>query len=116
MNDRSDEMKNLPATEDDGFEGYCDTYVVPQEQANSSIIEGTRLKFSNEGKWVDSENADFDTDRELLAVRLLRVVQKWVNNSVVETRILQPHEPWPDLEAMNEACPRSEWREDRPRS
>jgi len=116
MSDRNDEIKKdvvLPATEDDGFEGYCDVYAAPPEQASSSIVEGTRLKFSNEGKWVDSENADFDTDRELLAVRLLRTVRKWPgDDSPAETRILQSHEPWPDLEAMNDACPRSEWRED----
>jgi hypothetical protein len=114
MNDQSDETKKdvaLSAAEDDGFEGYCDTYVAPQEQTNASIVEGTQLKYANEGKWITREGADFDTNKELLVVRLLRVCQKWSpDNDPIEHKILAPNEPWPDVEAWNNACPRNEWR------
>jgi hypothetical protein len=41
------------------------------------------------------------------------VIQKWSpENLPLETRILAPNEPWPDIDAMNDACPRNEWRQD----
>jgi hypothetical protein len=113
MSEEGKEEKKAIAFQDDGFEGYVDEYVNPPEQAITSIVQGTRIKFSNDGRWVDSEDSEIDTNKELIAVKLLRVLQKWSpDNTPLETRILAPNEPWPDIDAMNDACPRSEWRQD----
>ena len=42
---------------------------------------------------------------------MLRIVQKWIDQKPVETRILEPGEKFPDIEALNEAAPKSEWHE-----
>jgi hypothetical protein len=98
---------------DDGFEGYVDEYVNPPEQVSASIIVGTRLKYSNDGRWLDNENKPINTSQELIATKLLRVIQKWSpENLPLETKILAPNEPWPDIDAENDACPRNEWRQD----
>jgi hypothetical protein len=113
MSEEGKEEKKAIALQDDGFEGYVDEYVNPPEKAITSIVQGTRIKFSNDGRWVDSEDSEIDTSKELIAVKLLRVLQKWSpDNTPLETRILAPNEPWPDIDAMNDACPRSEWRQD----
>jgi len=43
----------------------------------------------------------------------MRVIQKWgQDRQPLETIILAPGEKFPDIAAMNDKCPRSEWRED----
>src|SRR5262249_44647743 len=41
------------------------------------------------------------------------VVNKWPPNqgAPLETIVLEPGQPFPDLKKRNEACPKSEWRE-----
>jgi len=39
-------------------------------------------------------------DFELVAVDVARVVQKWINQITVETRILEPGERFPDIEEL----------------
>src|SRR5262249_697393 len=53
------------------------------------------------------------TDLELIVVDIGRVVQKWGkdNRPCEPPIILAPNQKFPDVKAMNEACPKSEWRE-----
>jgi hypothetical protein len=78
------------------------------------VIQGTRLAFTNDFIWVDNNKEQFPSDRELLLMRHRRVLQKWgLDNKPIaeESRFLDEGEKWPDVEAMNEAAPQSEWRE-----
>jgi hypothetical protein len=50
-------------------------------------------------------------EQELIAIDILRIVQKWIDQKPVETIIVPPGEKFPDVKAMNEAAPKSEWRE-----
>jgi hypothetical protein len=40
------------------------------------------------------------------------VVQKWVNQVAVDTIFVPPQQKWPDLDKLNDACPKTEWRKD----
>jgi hypothetical protein len=78
------------------------------------VIQGMRLAFTNDFIWVDTNDEQFPSDRQLLLMSHRRVLQKWgLDNKPIagETRFLEEGEKWPDVEAMNEAAPQSEWRE-----
>jgi hypothetical protein len=98
--------KNVPAAVD-GFDGFEDS---DQEQF-ARVIQGLKLQFANDGTWVCDEE-EIPPSREVVVVDVARVVQKWLHERPVETRFLAPGEKLPDLQQLNEACPRSEWTED----
>lgn len=99
--------------EGDGFSGFVDSYEDSSEQSNPRVIQGTRIKF-NDPHWTDGNGAPLDLTKELVVVKVLRCVQKWSDEvqHPVETRVLRPGEPFPNIDAMNQACPEAEWRED----
>jgi hypothetical protein len=84
------------------------------DDQDQRVIQGMRLAFTNDYTWVDNNGEKFPPDRELLLMRHRRVLQKWgLDNKPIagEKRFLEEGERWPDVKAMNEAAPRSEWRE-----
>ena len=94
----------LPAITSDGFDDYDDG-------DNSTIIKGTKLKFSNDAEWTTGGGQAIAAGREFLAIEIFRVTQKWLPDiSAPETRVLAPDEK-PDIDALNEAAPREEWTE-----
>jgi hypothetical protein len=108
-----DQKTELMSSTSDGFSGFVDTYEGGEEDVNPRMIEGTRIKFTNDGRWVDAEDTDLDASLELIVVKAVRCVQKWgPDQRPIETKILGPNEPYPNIKALNEACPQSEWRED----
>jgi hypothetical protein len=96
---------------DDGFAGWDDRVEGDDQPENVGIIQGTFLKFSNEGQWIDRDGNEIPDNLELCAAEVLRLVQKWEDQKPVETIILEPHQKFPDVEAMNDAVPRDEWEE-----
>jgi hypothetical protein len=100
--------ENLPTSyspvnnNDDGFDDYDDGF--------NSIIRGTRLKFTNTSEWLTKDGEAIPPDRELLVIKTIRVVQKWVGGKP-ETHILAKDEPFPDVKQLNDAAPPHEWRE-----
>jgi hypothetical protein len=95
----------------DGFDGYEDRYEGNNEEYAGGIIQGALVKFTNEIEWVANGEA-LPADLELVAVDVLRVVQRWKDKTPIETIVLEPHQRIPDLDAMNEEIPKSEWVED----
>ena len=79
----------------------------------SKVIQGAKWAFSNEGNWVTGEGELVSTDREVVVVRLTKVLQKWIDQMPVRdaTRFLVLGEQV-DVEALNDECPQSEWIED----
>lgn len=94
----------------DGFEGYEDEVEGGEVLSPASrIIQGVKLKYTNEARWEDDSGQEVRA--ELIAIDVLRVVQKWgKDNQPLETIILAPGEKFPDIAALNEKSPRSEWR------
>jgi hypothetical protein len=111
----SEDKKQLVPLEPevDGFDGFTDE-VEGQEAASraGAVIQGTKIAFTNEATWVMHNDEQISPKLEFIAVDIARVVQKWVDNLPVETRVLGPGEKVPDLIALNEAIPRSQWGKD----
>jgi hypothetical protein len=107
----SNDLTDKPAAQLDGFAGFEDGVEGDEEQFSERIIIGERLKFTNEAKWLDTNEADL-SERELVAVDVKRVVQKWSReNQPIDRIILAPGQKFPDIKKMNEETPQSEWRE-----
>src|SRR6516162_6198389 len=106
----SDIVKKDP-TSIDNFAGWEDGVEGDDRPEGAGIIQGTLIKFTNEGKWVTRDGEELPTDLELVAANVNRVVQKWSDGQPVETIILQPHQKFPDVEEMNEKVPKKEWVE-----
>src|SRR6478672_4921223 len=74
------------------------------------VIQGEKWSFSNEGAWLNADGEEISPDREVVVVDIARVLQKWGTDRMPvrgETKFLAPGEH-PDLELLNEACPKSE--------
>lgn len=69
------------------------------------------LKF-NDGQFVTREGEVISPDRELMAIGLKKVLQKFVGKRLVETEVVPDGQAVPDLKMRNEACPREEWGTD----
>jgi hypothetical protein len=96
----------------DGFEGYEGASEgAGQRHAGGIIIQGDLVKFTNEAEYVTRDGEQLPPDRELIVADIARIVQKWVDQKPVETRVLAPGEKFPDIEKLNEDTPRSEWVE-----
>jgi hypothetical protein len=114
----NDEIKRekLPTTPDvriDGFDGYEDGTEGTEEQTSGRMLVGDKISFTVEAKWVGPDGEELPRI-ELMAADILRVVNYWgKDGKPVEehTRILAPGEKFPDVDALNDAVPKSEWRE-----
>jgi hypothetical protein len=100
-------MNELVKHPADGFDGYVDETEGQEQQ--SSLIQGALIKFTNEAMWVTRGGEELPANLKLIAIDCLRVVQRWKDKMPAETIIVQPGQPFPDVEAMNEAVPRDEW-------
>jgi hypothetical protein len=88
----------------DGFADVAD--------GDMNIIRGTMLKFDD--VWADGGGNPMAKDRELVVYEVGRMTQKWPPGGVrgrPVSRLLDPGEEWPDVEAMNKATPKAEWRD-----
>jgi hypothetical protein len=114
MNEDTKLTKQIVAI--DGFDGFTDeragTGDNDAQPAPGSIIKGNLIKFTNQATWELRDGEEMPPDLELIAVDILRIVQKWIDQKPVETRILAPGEKIPDVKALNAECPKSEWHKD----
>jgi hypothetical protein len=103
----------LPSTALDGFSGFVTEVEGDDRPQSGSVIQGRILKFTNPGCiWVTSDDERKLPDAlELIPIDIVRIVQKWIDQMPVETIIVPPGEKFPDIKAMNEEAPKSEWRE-----
>jgi hypothetical protein len=99
------EQKQNIVLASDHHDGFSD----PNYGGSRSIIKGSKIKFTNDFRWLAGAN-EIDPAREFLVIEILRVEQKWSEQQAVETRILKPDER-PNVDELNEAAPRSEWHD-----
>jgi hypothetical protein len=107
-----DEKKNPIArvTTIDVWDGFTDDVEGTETEGQAGrVIQGDKIAFTNEVIWVMRDGEQISPEREFIAVNVNRVVQKWEGQLPVETRILAANEKVPDIEALNAACPKSEW-------
>jgi hypothetical protein len=93
----------------DNFAGWNDNVEGAERPQSAGIIQGALVKFTNGATWLTNDDDEVTSDLELIAADVIRVVQRWEDGKPVKTKILEPSEPFPDIEAMNEAVPRDEW-------
>jgi hypothetical protein len=106
----SNEVAKKTATAIDGFDGFEDSTEGAKERGGG-VIQGRIIKFTNEARWETNDGEEVDENRELIAVDVGRVVQRWLDQRPIETIILKPHEKFPDIAKLNDAVPREEWVE-----
>jgi hypothetical protein len=109
MTTEKDENKAVIPTVD-GFDGFEDRVEGSDQEAR--IIQGTRWVFTQDSKWLDEAELEILPDREVVVVDVARVLQKWIDDERVDKKVLGPGEKVPDLDQLNESCPRSEWSKD----
>jgi hypothetical protein len=96
---------------DDHHDGFSD----PNFRGSCSIVKGTKIKFTNDFRWLAGGD-EINPAREFLVFEVQRVIQKWPPSGAsdlrgpIETRILKSDER-PNVEELNDATPRSEWRD-----
>jgi hypothetical protein len=111
MSEKDKALTTVEANPIDGFFGYSDDVAGMHDNAMPvGIIKGTLVKFSSDFKYVDRNGAEMPAGLELVAIDVLRIVQKWRDGKPVETIILDPGQAWPDIERLNAEC-KSEWVE-----
>jgi len=107
-----DELCNV-----DGFDGFTDEAESEDQDQDQfvggRVIQGTRIDFTNEATWVDVAKDELPSNLELIIADIARVVQKWGKDNMPSEPpiILAPNQKYPDIKAMNEKCPKTEWRE-----
>jgi hypothetical protein len=107
-----DVKKQLPTITDaprlDGFAGFTDEVEGGEEQVSG---RGPPVKFSNAAEWLYNEEPL--PKGEYLVPDVERVVVCWQDDmpDPDKTRTLGPKEPWPDVDALNDAVPKEDWRE-----
>jgi hypothetical protein len=89
---------------------HVDGFDAPDEGGGAGIIKGAKLKFNNT-QWTDDNDEVIAKERQFIAVKISKVVQKWIDQKPVETRILGPEQYFPDVERMNAEAPPAEWRD-----
>jgi hypothetical protein len=109
---RREVAKQSAETQLDGFTGYDDRIEGDGRPQGGSVIQGTLIKFTNEGKWITSDGDELSADLELVASEVSRIAQKWIGQKPEETIFVPPGQKFPDVTSMNEQTPKSEWRED----
>ena len=81
----------------DGFAAYDDS-VEGSENTRAQgrrVIQGAIVKFTNQATWVTRDGAELSANLELVAVDVARIVQKWIDEQPVETRILSRGRSFP---------------------
>lgn len=104
-NELTDPQKNKTAL--DGFD-FEERFEGNDEEHAGGVIQGALVKFTNEVTWV-ANGEELPADLELIAIDVLRIVQRWKDKTPIETMVVEPGQPIPDVEAMNEKVPKSEW-------
>src|SRR5262249_19775776 len=96
----SNEISKSQTHELDGFEGYSEAVEGTDVQSRSSVsLLGLKLKYLAP-TWTDPDEQEIKGP--LVAHDIQRKVQKWIDGLPVETIVLAPGQPWPNIDTMNE--------------
>jgi hypothetical protein len=107
----------LTSMDGGGFNGWNDDTENSDDDrgggGGGGIIQGTLIKFTNEAKWVTRDGDELPKNLGLVAVSVVRVVQKWTPDREPDgpPLILEPNQKFPNIEEMNNKAPREEWGE-----
>jgi len=97
MTDTADNLPMIP--ESDGFDD--------RENDSGRVIRGAQLKY-NDGCW-SSRDGQPAPSSPLLVVGVLTILQQWLDQKPIKTLKKEKGKPWPDVEALNDTVPQSQW-------
>lgn len=96
----------------DGFDGFNDGVEGADAALPVGVIRGALVKFSIDFHWVlQRDGVALPPDLELIVIDVARIVQRWINSKPVETIILEPGQPFPNMAKLNAEAPEAEWTE-----
>ena len=110
----SDALVKKSSQLSDGFADFDDTVQSAEgdgDRRSGSTLVGTRIKFTNEVTWLTADGTDI-TKKVLLVSRIRRTEVRWGDKGPLEVVELGPADKYRGLVVINDALPRSEWRED----
>jgi hypothetical protein len=93
----------------DGFEAGVEGTERDDQTAPGGVIQGGLIRFSNEATWEFRDGEEVSASLELIAVDIIRVVQKWLDGMPVETHVLGPGQKFLDVQTLNDNAPKEEW-------
>jgi hypothetical protein len=93
------EVENLPAEIDADFSAGSDGV--------DRTIQGVIIKCVD-GRWVDRDGHEFPAGTKMLALGSTEVLQHFENGKLIEEI---KKNPFPDVQALNDAIPRNQWSE-----
>jgi hypothetical protein len=94
--------------ENDGL----DSFSMEQIGQRTGAFGGARLLKYVTDHYVTREGEIIEPNREMIVLGLKKVMQKFVEQKLVDTIVVPDNERMPDVAAMNEAAPREEWGTD----
>jgi hypothetical protein len=103
-----------PATAGDGFDNYTDHVEGDDSPQQQGILRGTHLKFDATAQWERRDGEVIGPEVKLIVTDIARAVLKWgpgADKKPPETTIIPPGVPFPDVDAMNEATSKDQWRQ-----
>jgi hypothetical protein len=93
----------------DGFGGFTEAVEGGGQPPSGVSLLGLKLKYLDP-IWTDPDEQE--VKGPLIVHDIQRKVQKWLDDTrPVETIVLAPGQPWPDIEKLNAECPKDQWRE-----
>jgi hypothetical protein len=93
---------------EDGF----DDFNLEQIGQRPGAFGGARLLKFVTDKYATREGDVISPERRFICLGLTKVVQKFIQQKLVDTKIVPPNENMPDIERMNEEAPKEEWGTD----
>jgi hypothetical protein len=112
MSTNPSEIAKRPTTQLDGFDTF-EGGTEGGDTAPATLLQGTRIKFTNEATWITNDGDELPDTLELIAVDIVRATLKWKPDKSLapDTFVVGPGERFPDVVERNAATPRSEWVE-----
>ena len=87
---------------------------VGEDESADQVIMGSKVRFSNDFEWLSGagDGSPIDPDRVFVVIKIEKILQKWsVDGHPIETQRFLAGAKLPDLDDLNAACPKDEWRE-----
>jgi hypothetical protein len=78
--------------------------------ANDRLLQGTIIRCVD-GHWSDRDGVAFSPDTQMIVLGTTQALQRWQDQTPIETILKKPGERLPDVKALNAAIPQSEWED-----
>jgi hypothetical protein len=99
------EVQSHEDYEDDGLSSFSLEHLGRRSPAFGSA----RVTTFNNGQFTTREGEVIGPEREQILLGLAKIIQKFVGKKLIDTIIVPPKQPFPDIDSMNESAPREEW-------